>query len=538
MTDRYGGFDLQHGDRDDARTYGGQRRTTKTSGPGATNQATTVNTVVAPGYVRQLQKDLRELGFALQGVPSGTFDEETEWAVREFQIYAGMEYVLQDTLSGKARHYENLAGPISNNDRYDGPVSGVVNAKTRQTLAVWLRHRWRCPVVVECHQLDAQHRPAGLVAGNSNIWRYDDATPGHRCVIDWSNYYTRHLPPQSNSPEHHSLLAENPLGAFTNEGGYTGPLTRPPSDSWLEAEVLPETLIGVPLVRLSAAQRSTFKVLRAIADVECYGFLDCINAYDRGWMSVGLFHWTLRSELGGFLAAFQGRYPADYDAACGRFGLLPGVQFRRGANWRAAPVLVTGEDGTGQPFSSHDALRSWHWVYRWQMAARVIPGFQRCNYDMGRDRIFRIRRLAIGPDSAPGVPPATTLGDIFTSERAVAVLLRWHVNLPAKVLPLAKAAIAEAQAAHRSLRWGLPVAQWTDDEERALAEALLDVGSSSQAPPTYRQTTSRTYYFPTWAPPAPNPSGFRLDPAIGRLSVIRDSFLFDSNAFDLPLGGP
>lgn len=76
----YGGYDLRRGDRDALFRYGGVVR--RGSEP-----------LPRPGevpFVTQLQRDLRELGFLLAGEPSGDFGLETEWAIREFQIYARM----------------------------------------------------------------------------------------------------------------------------------------------------------------------------------------------------------------------------------------------------------------------------------------------------------------------------------------------------------------------------------------------------------------------------------------------------------------
>lgn len=150
MPDRYGGYDLQNGDADASRTWGGQTRVVHLQGPAATNSGSTHNVVQAPDYVRRLQRDLRELGFALQHAPSGRFDLRTEWAVREFQIYSKMDRVATNNLTGLARHAENLS-QLVNTDVYQGPVSGVVNARTRGLLQMWIERRWRCPVVVESY---------------------------------------------------------------------------------------------------------------------------------------------------------------------------------------------------------------------------------------------------------------------------------------------------------------------------------------------------------------------------------------------------
>ena len=92
----YGGYDLKRNmtfantDRDDQRRWGGQ-----------------VRTEVAD-HVQQLQQDLRDLGFLLVGNPDGVLGRKTEWAVREFQIYAKMEYVAKEDTSGAQVYLDRL----------------------------------------------------------------------------------------------------------------------------------------------------------------------------------------------------------------------------------------------------------------------------------------------------------------------------------------------------------------------------------------------------------------------------------------------
>src|SRR5262245_53311860 len=95
---RYGCHDLRRGDRDQPATGAGQRIWGGGTGapvsncPGAQVQVAPggTNQVNIPQHVRQLQEDLQTLGFLVVGTPSGNFDRDTEWAVREFQAYAKM----------------------------------------------------------------------------------------------------------------------------------------------------------------------------------------------------------------------------------------------------------------------------------------------------------------------------------------------------------------------------------------------------------------------------------------------------------------
>src|SRR5690349_8623943 len=99
----YGGYNLRRGDRDDQYRYAGVPRTAP------------ADVIPAPGatpFIEQLQYDLLELGFSLVGTADGIFGSMTEWAVREFQIYAKMPFLAQEipaTSSAPARYVDRLS---------------------------------------------------------------------------------------------------------------------------------------------------------------------------------------------------------------------------------------------------------------------------------------------------------------------------------------------------------------------------------------------------------------------------------------------
>lgn len=132
----YGGYNLQLGDSDPKRIYGGK----ESSEPGE------------QGYVRQLQEDLEKLGFNFfsSSPKSGEFDLKTEWAVREFQIYAQMPFVAKvKTNPPTTQRYVDTLEQTQNTEQYKGSISGVANPVTRELIQHWLGNNWRCPVVVE-----------------------------------------------------------------------------------------------------------------------------------------------------------------------------------------------------------------------------------------------------------------------------------------------------------------------------------------------------------------------------------------------------
>ena len=96
----YGDHDLQRGDHDGSTTSSKPPRWGNVEDPPSARGLAQTPTqggssLAVPGHVEQLQRDLRELGFLIVGSPDGGFGKLSEWAVREFQIYASMENVAR-----------------------------------------------------------------------------------------------------------------------------------------------------------------------------------------------------------------------------------------------------------------------------------------------------------------------------------------------------------------------------------------------------------------------------------------------------------
>lgn len=108
-----------------------------------------------PGtFVKDLQDQLRALGFGLltfrkdqSGDPDGHFGYWTAFAVREFQIYAKAPWAAKD--EGRAEGVLAFV-PVKKETKqiYAGPLSGVVNDKTRMLIDLWIKEHWLCPLVV------------------------------------------------------------------------------------------------------------------------------------------------------------------------------------------------------------------------------------------------------------------------------------------------------------------------------------------------------------------------------------------------------
>jgi hypothetical protein len=545
--------------------------------------------------VTQLQDDLRELGFAIIDDPAGTFGLTTEWAVREFQIYAKSRFIAIES-GNDPRYMANLAQAL-NLYPYDGPVSGVVNVGTRILIHLWKSKSWRCPVIVEAWDTDRATIPPGTVAsrtqpaaGLGNIWRHDETPePATEQLADSRLMFVRDFTQLYDIPAARTLDLADPddqhdLGCHFPYSGSGGPLTSPggtyfsraryPS-VWAEAEILPDNLVGTAFADLTPAQLATFRVVRAVSEVECLGFFDSVNCYDTAFVSMGPAHWTLglsgpirEGELCGYLAYLAAFEAPAFHAAFERFGLridgrwvddtgdrsgrdLFDADQRKYTSW----VALQGEDGsyTRKYFSEDEAnyFRTWHWVYRFVMAGRTVAGFRTGMWDMAR---IRLRDVMTTPFSAaagiPDVPDGVggtrtaTIGDCFTSEEAAGMLLRWHIFRPFDICTQGeagervRAAIAAA---------GLPgsagdPSNWDDNDEADLITRLAaEVANivdpdSGNAEPQWKKDdlTLALSKVRGWPVYAGRPLGYALDPNIDPLSAARDSFKNNFDDSNLP----
>ena len=261
---RYGGYMLQRGDDDRRSIWGGRRRGASEPRP-ATGQT---------GFVRMLQEELRELGFALVGTPDGQFGRSTEWALREFQHAAHSRWLAQEQVSSAtppARYVDRLTQVQTPASAMSLPtISGWLSADAAAWIDRWLANRWRCPVVIEAWRvadLDANGQPiAGRQPREQNIWKHTEpATEGWRVLArDFSRRYD--VAALGRDASHMRVLG------YRETQGRGGPESKPPHFVWPEAEITPLSMTGRAIGALTAEELSTFKVIRAFSETECYGY--------------------------------------------------------------------------------------------------------------------------------------------------------------------------------------------------------------------------------------------------------------------------
>ena len=548
----YGNFDLRKKDHD-----GKPAQNTPPRWGGVDNQPVAITNaetagaasgssaaLAVPEHVRKLQEDLIGLGFSVLGKPTGEFDTRTEWAVREFQIYASMAQVacvraekkgqlLLDQAGSPVRinnldvYYDGSAGivakagkapvvsgstvgpvtyyvdslqSIANSAKYVGPVSGVVNEKTRVAIEHWLDNDYRCPVVFEAWKITAGNRTE-LAQKGCNIWAHDSFTEGAPRVVfrDFSSYFT--FPGGRAQTEYHAV-------GYYQSGTYGGP-NAGKAHSWSsQTEMSVEKITGSPAnpAQLNTPALSTYRTIRVVAEAECFGRFDVLNAWDNALVSGGPCHWTMglyganaygKGELPGFMAYLKDRNPEVYKKAFGDFGLHPTIDWNgQGLHntdlmTYAAWVKLTNDsyvvsqqvhansEFTELGGSQEEAhyLKTWHWFYRLSMAARTMPAYRAAMWAMAKIRLSEILNDPIS-FTVGGVTVNSTLGSVYTSEKAVAILLRWHVWRPSHVVGVpqynrVRTVLQNTVNATNGVNWQLPVASWGAAHESALTARLF-----------------------------------------------------------------
>lgn len=553
-TAAYGGFDLQRGDKDPAAgdavwTYGGGPVPAPAGAP-------------LPTYVGELRADLAQLGFGPLGdgdADRTIFGTYLESAVREFQVYASLGVVARFATPAELAAQVPVANPSlatrllpqANDQAYFGPLCGVLNAETRALVKSWGERDWHCPVVVEARafsnaQLVVLRDPASaadkaaVVTDRSidddhqNIWRRDQVTDAGLAFIAWD--LTGHYPATASRPAGVPVTL-----AKYNPDSWGGPFAAAGTHTWPEAELTPASLFGAnpdPSERPEqAAFWSTYRVIRAVSELECQGVVDGMNAYDSAILSGGPVHFTLGlakkdsgkgmpngpencviypGELCPSLSLLAAEDPDEYWTYFGAFGLQPRepwtdpptAMFSSGHRKYRGFILL--QDAAGDyvdPRKENPAtvdagdlpvanpedlllievLHHWHWIYRWQMAPRLSRILRELGWTLARARVRALLGTPWGVIG--GAPAGLTLGDVFTSEEAVAILERIHVWSPEKLFVVndigaewedktsANIDLSVLEPAFEDARdvptgGGTDPSQWGDDEEAALVTWL------------------------------------------------------------------
>lgn len=499
--------------------------------------------------IARLQSDLKTLGFEIVGPVDGKYGRNTFHAVREFQSYAKYARVGQ-VVRDAERKFDRLDPVETGNNRYKGYVDGLANRETGDLLEHWLDSNWRCPVMINVWTIDRLRTKQSLQA--ENVWRYNDYTSSSGPSVAFFGYDLSGHFRNTGTLDDGTVL----LGYYNEFQGYGGPLSTPPRFTDPLAEITPERLVGRSYAALTAAEQSTFRVVRAVSEVECYGFFDCINAYDRALVSMGPCHWTLglvnrktqppsidKGELCGTLSYAAWRSRRAYEFYFSFYGvnardnwidenghptgsrLFDPVQ-RKYSSW----LSFIDASGNYSPVPNIEAdgnyFKSWHWIYRYTAAMRESADLRKAIWDMARIRLRNVGEIQLSVAGAD-----RRVDEVFTSELARALLHRWHIYRPSEI-----ASSGPGLALQRILQtatrtqveggWATNPARWTNDHESALLNAI-DEATTKLGNKNLKQTMSEVRSWPQWwIDPRKNYRKYQLKDGLAALSSQRRSFQF------------
>jgi hypothetical protein len=335
-----------------------------------------------------------------------------------------------------------------------------------------------CPVVIEGYdprsRVPSEHTVPGK-RGRENMWTItQEDKQKYFFVRDFSGMF--------------SIASDDP--AYGADAGYTPPagifredwLFEPKSfmqvfpykkmlgvatQPWRACELLPG-LLGADAARIrsDAQWRSLFRVVSALAVVECDGFFDRLQGYDAVNMSLPLFHYTLtrgehkalQAELGGLLIwlercdpALAGRmaaaglsaYKADPSQAGAEKGYKEthwaddegwGARYEAGSGAGCndkARVVGSVSIGAGAIDRNADMafLRRPHFHYRVTMLMRTMPALRRALWKLAIHRMRNLAWMRV-KDLPAKLNSRQVLGEVLTSELAMAIVVRLHVWEP------------------------------------------------------------------------------------------------------------
>ncbi|OLR92891.1 peptidoglycan-binding domain-containing protein [Actinokineospora bangkokensis] len=486
----------------------------------------------------------------------------TDWTVERGQVGTGaaahevtdaVTWLPVDTSVAGDQQWYGWASALESTSvhetrRFTGHVSGEVDTGTRTALARWKVNLWRCPVVVEGWDLvqstgakkqlqrlaAADGRPARVA---DNLWIWDetkgevpDGIRRRAYARDFGDHWVRPAGREADTTERekctvigHLTTITLPVRSADPAAKLYGPVTEPGrKECWAEAEMLPQRFTGQAITELGPGRLPTFKVIRAVAEVEALAFFDGVNCYDNAFASMGVCHWTLGArqwqsasatrparelwdvadgELWAYFALLRARYPQAYDKVIGHAGIVPDRVWQGdgktaaagstrpwdpGQRKYAARGARLDRTGTARPLNGFTAangsgissygqygelefFRMWHWHYRFVMAARTVDDFTRAQWDMTRVRLRDVRgtRWESATGTAATLVDGATIGDVFRSEATAAMIHRLHVNGPGFVLDghseLGAVASSEMRSVLSKAKASTPLLTWGKD---------------------------------------------------------------------------
>lgn len=496
--------------------------------------------------VQNLKQVLTDCGLGdLVGTIDNTYNWSTYLAVREFQIFAKMGQVAVRPVS------PNSSGPIAdsftteeNTDPYTGPVSGVVDLATDTQMSRWSANLYHIQLLTEAWTMSSGNR---TTLQSDNFIRHNSMTNASPRV--WMRDLTGHYTISANRQADTRIV----VGGYSAYSGWGGPVSLPRYDhTWSpESEFLPDHCTGKTWATMTAAEKSTYRTIRSICERESLGYFDCMNAYDRAVVSAGPYHWTIcilesaaphkpgDGELVPLLARLRVNHPNVYQTYFEFYGVRPSADWgtkgddffdtskHKYAGWLSFQLTATDYVDIPRIQALGDYFRTWHWFYRVQMMCRLSSDIQEEMWTYAKMRVRDI--LATEWDGASPISDGSggtrqaTIGDYFTSEKAVAMITRWHVWSPGGMVSGGNAGSWLKQVLTAANISGDP-STWTDANEATLITKLREKGREKA-----EGLGDGLDDINTWPTSMPSSWNLTLNTAtVGTFSADRNSFDLDT----------
>jgi hypothetical protein len=247
---------------------------------------------------------------------------------------------------------------------------------------------------------------------------------------------------------------------------------------------------------------SALQVIEAISKNE--GRLDAINSYDAGFLSIGIYQWTLgRAERAGELPAILKKLKTQFPATFNRHFPALGLDLSNETNTTYGHLILNGAPVNSGP--AKDQFRDPVWGYYFWRALQE-PDFQTVQVEHALDRLKNFYWK-----NYPQIF-GNSLSQIITSAFGVALLLDNHVNRPSWVANCVGLAMQQTGMTNPSLMG--------DQDERNLIQAYLNVRETyTDGSGTAAMTKSRI-----------RANSIYEEARAGRLSEVRGSFQFSNRA--------
>lgn len=395
-------------------------------------------------HVTDLQQDLNDLGFPINGLPDGDFGGKTESAVKVFQAFA-------KTVKRRMVDGEPVLAPIT----FTGSETGIVDPATKDELKRWKEKKYARNEV----KIYVKRKVDGVVQevpvdGPEHLRKKD----GDKGIKGDRVIYAKGIDGKEIELGNQGYLqGTNGIGNFGTTSLY-------------QALVKPASLPGIPGI-----SDSKKRVWASIWRSE--GALEAINLYDSAFLSFGPIQQTMGAgnepgELGGALYFVKNQAPDTYNKFFGGFGLDPEKPREYGRIEKGHFQLDGNKIDTAAEKSEY---RRFIWGFRFTKAMSDEK-FRKYFLEYGFKRLDLIEEMKTSIDGNE-----IHFKDIFKSELARALLLDAHINGPAWVdsdSGFWVKAVKKVKTNPKTKK--IDVTAISSDEEFAMIKEILSLRASSR----------------------------------------------------------